>query len=96
MLEPLGDAHNITKRGKIYVVPGRKYPKIVLNDDSYEKSIQSNDRTFWRCTQYYKTKCASRIITMGNKLIKKYQHNHHPTKPSIENAKVLRVNISNE
>ncbi|XP_044756237.1 modifier of mdg4-like isoform X3 [Coccinella septempunctata] len=38
----------------IFVVPGKKNPKIIVHEDEYEMNLKYGGKTAWRCTQYYK------------------------------------------
>lgn len=78
------------------MVAGKKHPKLVLEGHEFEKSIQSKQQTLWRCTKYYKTRCPSRLVTLGNRVIVRFIHNHSPMMPNIDRAKLLRVKIIKE
>ncbi|KAL3277332.1 hypothetical protein HHI36_012683 [Cryptolaemus montrouzieri] len=88
--------HEPTRPGLIHVIPGKKYPKIILNMDEYEKTGSRNHGNLWRCTQYYKTRCSSRLITFKNKVKIRSGHNHDPVNPNINSATPLKVHLSYE
>ncbi|KAK9884692.1 hypothetical protein WA026_007538 [Henosepilachna vigintioctopunctata] len=83
----------MTTRIIIYVVAGRKNPKLIVNENEYELHVKSNGRTAWRCTQYHKLRCKAKVITSGNTLEKKFHHNHSPKKPSYEKKTPLLVKV---
>ena len=65
--------------GIIYVTKGKKYPKIILENDEYQIYQKDHNRTRWRCAQYFKTKCKSRLVTYGRVVkINVEEHNHVP------------------
>ncbi|XP_056643902.1 modifier of mdg4-like isoform X18 [Diorhabda sublineata] len=63
-------------QGTIYISSGRKYPKLVLDDNHYCLLSQAKDHTKWRCLYYYKTKCRSSLSTSKNIVTVMYDHNH--------------------
>ncbi|XP_063907094.1 modifier of mdg4-like isoform X32 [Zophobas morio] len=66
-------------QGIIYVTKGKKYPKIILENDEYQIYQKDHNRTRWRCAQYFKTKCKSRLVTYGRVVkINVEEHNHVP------------------
>lgn len=62
--------------GTIYMSSGRKYPKLVLDNNHYCLLSQAKDHTKWRCLFYYKTKCKAALSTSQNVVTVMYQHNH--------------------
>ncbi|XP_060525353.1 modifier of mdg4-like isoform X36 [Cylas formicarius] len=79
----------------IHVVPGKKNPKIVI-DGTYEYVLQHRrqDRNLWRCVEYQKSKCRSRLTTFGKTVkLNKIRHNHPPTNPYMGNAISQFVNL---
>ncbi|KAL3277333.1 hypothetical protein HHI36_012684 [Cryptolaemus montrouzieri] len=79
--------------GTIYVVAGKKNPKLIVNDNEFEMNLKTGNQTIWRCRMYYQTKCKARLWTFGNKLTKRNVHNHSPMKPFYHNQTPLNVNI---
>ncbi|XP_072393851.1 uncharacterized protein [Diabrotica undecimpunctata] len=77
----------------IYVIPGTRHPKLIVYDDAYVLNKKLSDRTFWRCSQYNKLMCSSRVITFGRNLVIRNVHNHKPTFPSLDKAVKQFVNI---
>lgn len=80
----------------IYILPGKKNPKIVVQNNAYVINKKSEGRTSWRCAMYFKTKCSGRIVTRGKTLSVAAPHNHNATKPSLIGAIKQFVNIINE
>lgn len=70
----------------IHIVAGKKNPKIIFENDEYLINRKLQGKTMWRCAQYNKTKCRSRIITFGKVLKFTHDHNHHPINPQYENT----------
>lgn len=65
----------------VYFTPGRKYPKIVMNNYEYRmvKAESTPTKTMWLCTQE-RNKCKVRIRSSGNKIfVKNMNHTHPPT-----------------
>ncbi|XP_044756271.1 modifier of mdg4-like isoform X35 [Coccinella septempunctata] len=75
----------------IFVAPGRKRPKLIVKDDEYEWNRRKNTRTYWRCSQYYKKGCSSKLITYGRTVKFSCGHNHAPMKPKHKKTYLLRV-----
>ena len=62
----------------------------------YTICIKSLDKTRWRCTAYFKSKCRASLLTYGKYVNAKYRHNHPPTVQNpeiIEHAMRQRVYI---
>lgn len=74
-----------TNRAKIYLIQGKKLPKIVINGYVYGINRRCQDRTFWLCSSYYrKDKCTARVTTIGNRTAKlSNEHNHPPPNDTI-------------
>lgn len=70
--------------GLIYFDVGTKRPKIVLNHNDFTMVNHHLNKTYWRCTSYYKTKCKSNITTTGRMAIVGSPHNHEPNRKNIE------------
>lgn len=65
--------------GTIFIHKGTKNPKIVLDGHDYQINTKKKDRTLWRCSHYFKTKCKATLITTGNCCTQRHDHNHVPT-----------------
>ncbi|XP_023014983.1 uncharacterized protein isoform X40 [Leptinotarsa decemlineata] len=62
----------------IYVVPGPRQPKLIIDKYLYSVYVKYDNKTRWRCREYFKTRCKSTLLTYG-KVVKMYhQHNHQP------------------
>ncbi|XP_023014980.1 uncharacterized protein isoform X37 [Leptinotarsa decemlineata] len=78
----------------IFVIPGKKNPKLIVHNDDYVINRKMEKRTIWRCSQYQRVHCKSRIITFGKNFMEiKSVHNHTPTYPDCEGAVQQRVRI---
>ncbi|RZC39650.1 FLYWCH domain containing protein [Asbolus verrucosus] len=80
----------------IYVVAATKNPKIIFDENMFTICIKSLDKTRWRCTAYFKSKCRATLLTYGKYVNVKYKHNHPPTVQDpdiIENAMHQKVFI---
>ncbi|XP_008198862.1 protein tramtrack, beta isoform isoform X26 [Tribolium castaneum] len=83
-------------QGSIYVVAATKNPKIIFDKNMFTICIKSLDKTRWRCTAYFKSKCRASLLTYGKYVNAKFKHNHPPTVRSndfIENAMRQKVYI---
>ncbi|XP_044262658.1 protein tramtrack, beta isoform-like isoform X25 [Tribolium madens] len=83
-------------QGSIYVVAATKNPKIIFDKNMFTICIKSLDKTRWRCTAYFKSKCRASLLTYGKYVNAKFKHNHPPTVQSndfIENAMRQKVYI---
>lgn len=80
--------------GSIYVVAATKNPKIILDNNVFTICIKSADKTRWRCTAYFKSKCRASLLTYGKYVNARFGHNHPPTVKNpekLENA--MRQNV---
>ena len=54
---------------------GRK--KLVENGHTFYKNGENDERVYWKCDKYHKTKCRARIITSNDQIVKSStDHNH--------------------
>ncbi|XP_023014981.1 uncharacterized protein isoform X38 [Leptinotarsa decemlineata] len=65
-------------QGVIHIIPGLKHPKLIIDGDEYSVYLKHEDRTRWRCSAYFKTKCKSTLLTYGKVVRVNRQHNHIP------------------
>ncbi|CAH1381106.1 unnamed protein product, partial [Tenebrio molitor] len=80
--------------GLIYVIPGRKNPKLVLDHNEFVINRKFKNRTTWRCTAYHKTKCRSALCTYG-KIVKIYNyHNHSPYANHHDVAQLISQSVT--
>ncbi|XP_056644046.1 modifier of mdg4-like isoform X34 [Diorhabda carinulata] len=66
-------------QGIVYIIPGTKHPKLVVDDNEYSVYLKHEDRTRWRCSCYFKTKCKSTLLTYGRVVRINHEHNHAPS-----------------
>lgn len=60
--------------------PGKKYPRIVVDDYEYQVNNRTETKNAWRCILYRKKGCMARLTTYGNVVeLKDREHNHPPT-----------------
>lgn len=75
---------------KIYLIPGKKLPMIMMNGYVYCINRRTQGRTFWLCRSYGKTKCTARVTTIGSKTAKvSHEHNHPPPSESRITEKTM-------
>ncbi|XP_063907084.1 protein tramtrack, beta isoform-like isoform X22 [Zophobas morio] len=68
-------------QGTIYVVPGFKHPKLILDDFVFHfQHNLENTSTRWRCTFYYRTRCKAALIVDKSAVEVVNEHNHLPQK----------------
>ncbi|CAG9832636.1 unnamed protein product [Diabrotica balteata] len=67
----------------IHIETGRKYPKIIIEQNRFTINSMNNSRTNWRCSQYPKSKCKASLVTYGKIVKVNHSHNHPPTNPSV-------------
>jgi hypothetical protein len=65
--------------GVIHVVRGHKNPKLLLDKNEFVINHKFRDKTRWRCTSYYKTKCRCVLVTHGKVVNVVHDHNHSPS-----------------
>nr|CAH7732203.1 unnamed protein product [Callosobruchus chinensis] len=66
------------KGGIVYITPGTKNPKLIVECNDYSVYLKQNDKTRWRCNAYFKTKCKATLLTYGKVVRMNHQHNHYP------------------
>lgn len=71
----------------IFVLPGRKHPRIEVDGFEYNVHKTKAHKTRWRCMNESKTKCTSVVYTFGNTVIVKKAHNHEQ-KNTTDTSKV--------
>lgn len=81
----------------IYVLPGRKHPRIVVDGFEFNVHQRKQNQTRWRC-MYERTKCSVVLYTFGNTVIVRRTHNHSSNwdEKSNKNGVFKRVNIIRE
>ncbi|XP_063907082.1 modifier of mdg4-like isoform X21 [Zophobas morio] len=60
----------------IYLVPGVRNPQLLLEKNIFTCNRKRNNKTWWRCSHYYKSKCRAMLITSGRTLETVHNHNH--------------------
>ncbi|KAG5900268.1 hypothetical protein JTB14_000795 [Gonioctena quinquepunctata] len=78
----------------IHIIPGTKYPKLLVDNNEYTIYSRCDKRTRWRCTNYFKTKCGSTLVTFGKVVQINRSHNHpNPEKNNFTTAQKQLVTI---
>lgn len=82
------------RKAKIYLT-GQRTPRIILNGYIYGINRRYQNKTFWLCSFYTKTKCTARVTTSGTTAKLSNRHNHPPTenKKQLENATFTTVTV---
>jgi hypothetical protein len=82
----------------IYVAPGTKNPKLIVDKNIFTVNTKSIETTRWRCTSYFKSKCRVTLLTCGNVVKINRQHNHPPvlTNSCVRGSQPQRVQIIRE
>ncbi|RZC39651.1 FLYWCH domain containing protein [Asbolus verrucosus] len=70
--------HYITRLDIIFVAPGTKNPKLIIDNNIFTVNTKSAEATRWRCTSYFKCKCRATLLTCGNVVRMNREHNHPP------------------
>ncbi|KAJ8965921.1 hypothetical protein NQ317_019023 [Molorchus minor] len=80
---------------KIYFDRSKKtnFPKIILNKNEYVINRRMQNRTFWICGSYRKTKCKARVATTGNLAKVSGTHNHQPNALHCNLNKLTSYNV---
>nr|CAH7732205.1 unnamed protein product [Callosobruchus chinensis] len=81
------------KRGFIWIGAGTKNPKIILDRNEFTINTKQGNRTRWRCTHYFKSKCKATLVTFGRVVKVNQFHNHLPSDPTGENLLKQYVKI---
>ncbi|CAG9856466.1 unnamed protein product [Phyllotreta striolata] len=69
--------------GVIWIASGTKRPKIILDGNEFTVNSGKNNRTRWRCNQYFKSKCSATLVTYGKVVKVNKYHNHPPINPPV-------------
>ncbi|XP_018573609.1 protein tramtrack, beta isoform isoform X28 [Anoplophora glabripennis] len=80
-------------QGLIWIGSGTKNPKIILDRNEFTINTKQGNRTRWRCTQYFKSKCRASLVTYGRVVKVNQIHNHPPMDPPSDNLLVQSVTI---
>ncbi|XP_044262664.1 protein tramtrack, beta isoform-like isoform X30 [Tribolium madens] len=80
-------------QGIVYVVRGHKNPKLVLDRNEFVINHKGAQKTRWRCTSYYKTKCGCYLITQAGKVNVFKIHNHSPTVEDFQYSDVCSQRV---
>lgn len=63
--------------GVVYFTPAAKYPKLICEGNQFSVHTKYNNRTTWRCTNYYReTRCRVKLNTYGRIVEILGDHNH--------------------
>lgn len=65
------------RKAKIHLI-GNRTPRIVLDGFIYGINRRYQNKTFWLCSSYTKTKCTARVQTSGSTAKLSNDHNHAP------------------
>lgn len=79
--------------GIIWIGSGSKNPKIILDRNEFTINTKQGNRTRWRCTQYFKSKCRASLVTFGRNVRVSQFHNHRPIEPDTINLLPQNVTI---
>ncbi|XP_023014985.1 uncharacterized protein isoform X42 [Leptinotarsa decemlineata] len=80
-------------QGFISIIPGTKYPKLIVDNHEYTIYSRCDKRTRWRCTSYFKTRCCSTLVTYGKVVQINRFHNHQSMGKSSTAAQKQLVTI---
>ncbi|XP_060525350.1 modifier of mdg4-like isoform X33 [Cylas formicarius] len=70
--------------GIIYILPGRKHPRIRFNDYEFNIHKKETFRTRWRCSHESRTKCPAVLYSTGNMVQVRRTHNHPCDRWNVE------------
>ncbi|RZC39653.1 FLYWCH domain containing protein [Asbolus verrucosus] len=79
--------------GVIYVIPGNKNPKLLLDDCDFVINQKGDKKTRWRCTSYYKTRCKAVLMTYGRVVEVINVHNHNPNSEIHDYSSIFSQNV---
>ncbi|XP_057667864.1 modifier of mdg4-like isoform X28 [Diorhabda carinulata] len=78
----------------VYFTVGKKYnAKLILHGYDFTKERTTENKTYWTCTNYYRTKCRTRLTSSGLAIVVNHDHNHPPTYKSFEGMYCKHVNV---
>nr|CAI5867288.1 unnamed protein product [Callosobruchus analis] len=92
---PMASNYEHLKSRIVYITPGTKNPKLIVECNDYSVYLKQNDKTRWRCNAYFKTKCKATLLTYGKVVRMNHQHNHYPmlAKGGFDRSYPQRVHI---
>jgi hypothetical protein len=65
-------------------------PKLCFSGHLFYKDKQNEKKIFWKCQNYRKTKCAARVTTVDNTIVKTWkEHNLCGDAAGVEAAQLL-------
>lgn len=67
---------------------GIKNPKLILNNNEFFFHKLLKNKSRWRCTGYYKTKCKAALFTYG-KVVQLFKEHNHPDGLATTNGGTL-------
>ncbi|CAH1986784.1 unnamed protein product [Acanthoscelides obtectus] len=69
----------------VYFGRARNHPKVVARGYEYMLHYKDQDKARWRCKNISKTKCKSRLHTIGRHIKVLHMHNHEGPIINYEN-----------
>ncbi|XP_008198869.1 protein tramtrack, beta isoform isoform X32 [Tribolium castaneum] len=79
--------------GVVYFISGSKHPKLVLDKFDYFFQHQNENKTRWRCSSYFRTRCKAALFTYGKVVEVHNEHNHQPTTETIDCSSLPTHNV---
>lgn len=80
--------------GKLFFITGKRYPKLLLEGHDFKVKHKVLNKTTWICCQYPLTKCRMRLVTTGQDVFLREEHNHPPL-PKLKRCEALSYKIVN-
>ncbi|XP_018573595.1 protein tramtrack, beta isoform isoform X15 [Anoplophora glabripennis] len=69
------------------------FPKIIVDFNEYGINRRLQNKTFWICYSYRKTRCKARVTTTGNVAKLSGSHNHEPNAKDCDLSKLCHQRI---
>ena len=74
----------------------RGAPLLIHSNYLYRCERKINNRLYWLCINYKKSKCNARVILEGNVLCKSTEHNHLADSRSNDVSKIRSKNLEDD
>ncbi|KAL3277334.1 hypothetical protein HHI36_012685 [Cryptolaemus montrouzieri] len=80
-------------QGTVRIVKGPNHTKLILEENVFLVNRKFPDRTLWRCSYYFKTKCKATLITKDSCCTVRHEHNHPAKLPVVNPSNVSEQKV---
>lgn len=87
---------NADKLSWTFLPSQRGAPLLIHSNYLYRCERKINNRLYWLCVNYKKSKCNARVILEGNILCKSTEHNHRADNRTNDVSKIRSKNLDDD